>query len=418
MNNYRKERRVVITGMGVIAPNGHDLKTFWNSIRLGISPMDYVTKFPTENLPSRAGAEVRNFNPADYMDPKLAKRLERSLHFGIAAAKNATRDAGLDVSALDPDRVGVVEGTSMSNMQAVLDGGEAFKKRGHRSISPSVMINCYVGGGSGEIAEVLGIKGHAITLSSSSSSGNDVMGYAANMIRHEEVDVMIAGGSEAPIVEEVWSGFIVSRAMSRNVSDPARAMRPFDEKRDGFVLGEGAGFVVMEELAYALGRGAHIYAEVLGHGRSCEAYHPVAPHPEGIGTRRAIEKALREADIHPQEVDYINPHGSATQANDLTETIAIKKVFGEDAYRLAVGATKPVTGHPMAASGALETIICCLALEHSTIPMTLNLEKPGEGCDLDYVEGVSRPYPIRVALNLNCGFGGKNSCLVLRKYPL
>jgi beta-ketoacyl-acyl-carrier-protein synthase II len=417
MNISKHERRVVITGMGVIAPNGSDLNTFWNSVRLGISPVDFVTRFPTEKLPSRAAAEVRNFDPTDYMDAKLAKRLERSLQFGIAAAKNAATDANLDFSQLDPDRVGVVEGTSMSNMQAVLDGGEAFKRRGHRSISPSVMINCYVGGGSGEIAEVLGIKGHAISLSSSSASGNDVMGYAARMIRHEDVDVMIAGGAEAPIVEEVWSGFIVSRAMSRNTTDPTRAMRPFDESRDGFVLGEGAAYVVMEELTHALSRGARIYAEVLGHGRSCDAYHPIAPHPEGVGVRRAMEKALREAQVQPDEVDYINPHGSSTQANDLTETRAIKDVFGKDAYRLAVSGTKPITGHPMAAAGALETVICCLALDRQVIPMTLNLTKPGEGCDLDYVGGQSRPYPIRVALNLNCGFGGKNSCLVLRKYP-
>lgn len=409
---------MVITGMGVIAPNGQDLKTFWDSIRLGISPIDYVTRFDTSDMPSKFAAEIRDFDPTEFMDKKTAKRLERSLQFSAAASRLAVIDAGLDLSKLDPDRVGVAEGTSMSNMEATLKNRVAFMKRGYRSMSPSVMINCYVGGGSGEIAELLGTKGHSMTISSSSSSGNDVVGYGASMIRNEDVDVMVVGGAEAPIIEEIFGGFCISRAMSRQECEPVRAMRPFDESRDGFILGEGAGFVVLEELSYALSRNARIYAELIGHGRSCEAYHPIAMHPDGLGIHRAMEKAIRQANIAPSEVQYINAHGSATQANDLAETRAIKRFFGDAVGKMAVSATKPITGHSMAAAGTLETIISCLAIHHSLIPMTLNLVTAGEECDLDYVAGTSRPYPVKFAINLNSGFGGKSSCMVLKRFDL
>ncbi len=304
----------------------------------------------------------------------------------------------------------------MSNMEAVLKNKDAFQKRGHRSMSPSLMINAYFGGGSGEISEALHTKANSMSISSSSASGNDVVGFASSMIRQEEADVMIAGGAEAPIVEEVWAGFYMSKAMTRHSDDPKRAMRPFDATRDGFILGEGAGFMVLEELTHALGRGARIYAEVLGHGRTCEAFHAIAPQPEGEGVLRAMEKAFYDAEMDTVEIDYINAHGSATEAGDLAETRAIKCFFKEDAHTVAVGSTKPVTGHPMAAAGALETIVCALSIHHSEIPMTLNFSQPGEECDLDYVGGKSRPYPVEAALNLNSGFGGKNCALILKKY--
>jgi 3-oxoacyl-[acyl-carrier-protein] synthase II len=278
------------------------------------------------------------------------------------------------------------------------------------------MINGAAGGGSGEIAHEIGAKGHAITLSSSSASGNDAMGYALSMIRHEDVDVMVTGGSEAPLIESVWGGFCLNRVMTRFSGTPSEAMRPFDKNRDGFVLGEGAAFVVLEELTHALSRGAKIYAEVLAHGRSCEAYHPLAPHPDGIGYIRAMEKALRVAGIPPEDVDYINAHGTATPANDQAESNGIRTFFGRDAYRIGVSSTKPITGHLMAGAGAVETVVCALAIHHGEMPMTLNHREAGPGCDLDYIPERSRPYPIRVALNLSSGFGGKNSCLVLRRY--
>ena len=236
------------------------------------------------------------------------------------------------------------------------------------------------------------------------------------MIRDEEVDVMVAGGSEAPIVPHIWGGLCLNRIMTRRNDTPQEAMRPFDRSRDGVLLGEGSAYLVLEEMSYALSRGARIYAEILGHGRSCEAYHPVAPHPDGIGLFRAMQKALRDAQIGSDTVDYINAHGTATDANDRVETLAIKRLFGTHAHHLAVSSTKPVTGHLLGASGAMETVVCALALHHQEIPMTLNHHEPDPVCDLDYVPGKSRPYPIRIAMNLSSGFGGKNSCLIMGQY--
>jgi 3-oxoacyl-[acyl-carrier-protein] synthase II len=278
------------------------------------------------------------------------------------------------------------------------------------------MINGYSGSGSGELAMHLGIKGHAITLSSGSASGNDVMGYAYSMLLDDEADVMVTGGAEAPIQPLVWGAFCQSKVMARDAVPPGSAMKPFDISRSGFVLGEGAGFVVMEDLGHALGRGAEIYAEVVGHGRACEAYHPVAPEPQGSGAFLAMQRALTKAGLTVGDVDYINAHGTATEANDLVETRAIKRLFGPYAKRIGISSTKPVTGHLMAAAGAVETVVTALALKHEIIPPTINLRDPAPECDLDYVPEKARPYPLRVALNLSSGFGGKNSCLALRSW--
>jgi len=407
----------VITGMGIIAPNGQDLETFWTSIRDGRSAVAPVTRFDTGDSPSKLAAEIRDWKPGEFMDAKVANRLERSHQYGIAAAKLAARDAKLDLTEVDPDRVGVVEATSVSNYDAAYKGRRAVDQRGHRTVTPSMMVSGYVGSGSAEIANQIGSRGHAITCSSGSSSGNDVMGYAANMIRHEDVDVMVAGGTEAPLVDTIFFGFATSRAMTRWAGPPPEAMKPFDIRGDGFAMGEGGAYLVLEELSHALSRGARIYAEILAHGRSCEAYHPMAPHPDGMGVARAMEKALRSAGIDREEVDYINPHGSANGVNDLAETRAIKKVFGNHARRLAVSSTKPITGHSLAAAGAIETVVCALTLSRKIIPPTINLQQPLPGCDLDYVPQRPRPYPTRVALSLNSGFGGKTSCLILAGWP-
>ena len=283
-------------------------------------------------------------------------------------------------------------------------------------MSPFTLINAYCGGGSGEVALELGCKGLAVTYSSGSASGNDIMGYAASLIQRDEVDVMVAGGSEAPLLAPLWAAFCQMKVMTKRNDDPQHSMRPFERSRDGFLLGEGAGFVVLEELSHALDRGAPIYAELLGHGRSCEAYDSVAPHPEGVGMYRAMEKALRQARLHASEISYINAHGTATDTNDQVESLAIKKLFGPHARRVAISGTKPVTGHMLAAAGAIETVICALAIKHQVIPPTINFQEPADGCDLDYVPNQPRAYPTRVAMNLNVGFGGKNSCLILREY--
>ena len=411
-----QRRRVVITGMGVVTAPAHDLAKFWECVRNGVSGGKIMTRFPVGDAPTHIAAEITDFDASLYMDAKMARRLEYSHRYGIAAARLAQQDAGIDFSEIDADRVGIVEGTSVSGNETSTKSHEAYFKSGYKGVGPFALANGS-GAGSGEIAKELHIRGHAITLSSSSASGNDSIGYAVSMIQNEEMDAMVAGGSEAPIVPGIWGALCLAQVLTRRNSTPTGAMRPFDKSRDGVLLGEGGAYLVLEELSFALSRGARIYAEILGHGRSCEAYHAVAPHPDGIGYHRAMQKAFRKAQIDLEEVDYVNAHGTATTANDVVETKAIHKFFGSHVHRLAVSSTKPVTGHLLGAAGALETVVCALALKHQEIPMTLNHSEPGPGCDLDYVAGRSRPYPIRVAVNLNSGFGGKNSCLILRRYP-
>ena len=345
-NAIPEERRVVITGMGVVAPNGLDLKTFWSSIREGRSAGGLLTRFPPGNSPATSAAQIDAFDPGDYMDAKLGRRLEASHQYGVAAAVLAQRDSGLNFRDVDADRIGVVEGTSSNSTENVsIQSSSDSARSGTKSAGPHTLFDGYGGAGVGEIARELHVQGHAITINSSSASGNDAIGYALSMIRYEEMNIMVAGGSEAPIQPGIWRALCLSRVLSRQNEQPGGAMRPFDRHRDGILLGEGAAYVVMEELSYALSRGARIYAEIIGHGRSCEAYHPVAPHPDGIGPHRAMQKALRRARIELTEVDYINAHGTATAANDMVETKAIKRLFGAHAYRLGISSTKPVTGH-------------------------------------------------------------------------
>ena len=417
MNDPSSRRRVVITGMGVVAANGQTLSDFWHSIRNGISAGRTMTRFDPGIAPTLIAAQISdNFDPAAYLDAKVARRLARSHRYGVIAALLAQTDAGIDFLKIDADRIGVVEGTSASSNETASKADDDYRAHGYKAVGPFALVNGYSGAGSGEIARELNIHGHSVTLSSSSASGNDAIGYAVSMIRDEEVDVMLAGGSEAPLVPHIWGGLCLNRIMTRRNDTPQQSMRPFDRHRDGVLLGEGSAYLVLEELTCALSRGARIYAEILGHGRSCEAYHPVAPHPDGIGLFRAMQKALRDARISSETVDYINAHGTATDANDRVETLAIKRLFGAHARRLAVSSTKPVTGHLLGASGALETVVCALALHHQEIPMTQNHHDPDPECDLDFVPGKSRPYPIRVAMNLSSGFGGKNSCLIMGQY--
>jgi 3-oxoacyl-[acyl-carrier-protein] synthase II len=411
-----QKRRVVITGIGLIAPNGKSVPEFWRRIIEGDTAIGPVTRVDADATPCRAAAEVHGFDPEDYMDRRRAKRLERSLQFSVSAARLAVADAAIDIASSNAERMGVVEATSMSNSDACVRHLDAYRARGYKGISLSSTVNAYVGGGSGQIAEELGIKGSSLTVCSSSASGNDAIGYALSLIRNDEVDLMVAGGAEAPFIGPLWGGFCQSRAMSRSREDPARAMRPFDRDRDGFVLGEGGAFLILEELTCALCRGARIYAEVLAHGRACEAYNAIAPEPYGMGVCGALKAAFSRGWIDPDEVDYINPHGTATEVGDLAETRAISQFFGERASRIAVSSTKPVTGHPMAAAGAFEAAVCAVAIKEQVIPMTLNHEHPGEECTLDYVAKRSRPYPIRLAASLNSGFGGKNSCLIFGRF--
>jgi 3-oxoacyl-[acyl-carrier-protein] synthase II len=415
MKNESCQRRVVITGMGVISPCGKDLKTFWSNVRGGISAAA-VSRFDVSRLPVKIAAEVKDFDVCKYVKGRKPGRFDMTIQYGLAAATLAMTDAGIDLSRLEPDRVGVVEGTTMSGEESILKMHSSYRDSGgnYRAIHPYNGVASYCGGGSSMISLHLGIHGHAVTYCSGCASGSDAIGHAARMIQLDDVDVSLAGGSEETL-ELVQAGFCRLRAMTEHDGDPAGAMRPFDRTRDGFLMGEGAAFFVLEELTHALGRGARIYAELAGHGHSCEAYHSTDPHPDGLGYVRAMEKALRNARAHPSEVEYVNAHGSATPLNDPVETRAIKRVFREHARRLAVSATKPVTGHLMGASGAVEAMICALSIWHQEIPPTINLNEPDPECDLDYVSGGARAYPVKVAVNLNAGFGGRYACLVLKQ---
>ncbi len=411
------ERRVVITGMGVISPSGKDLKTFWSNVRGGVSAAAPVSRFDTSKLPVKIAAEVKDFNVADFIQSRKPGRFDMTIQYGVAAATLAVRDAGIDVTALDEDRVGVVEGTTMSGEESIVKLLESYRdsNNNYRAMHPYNAVASYCGEGSSTISLHLGIRGNAMTFCSGCASGSDAIGHAARLIALDDIDVAVAGGSEGTF-ELVQAGFCRLRAMTEHNGDPRAAMRPFDRTRDGFLLGEGSAFLVLEELSHALGRGAHIYAEIVGHGRSCEAYHATDPHPEGVGYVRAFEKSLRDAHVHPSEVDYINAHGSATPLNDPIETKAIKQVLGDHAQRVAISATKPITGHLMGASGAIEAMICALTLHHEEIAPTINLNEPDPACDLDYVPAEARAYPVKVAVNLNAGFGGRYACLVFKKF--
>lgn len=416
LSSDEPQRRAVITGIGVVAPNGQDVDTFWRTIRDGLSAADWITQFDTSDCPHKIGAEIRDFDCSWFLDAKKTRRYDKCIKYAIIAAAKAVKDSGVDMAAVDPDRLGVVEGTTVSGLESLIKAHLTYFQGDPKNLNPIHIINGFVGEGSSAVALELGLQAHAVTMCSGCCSSNDAIGYGLRMIQDDEADVMVVGGADANVMAPIWASFASLGVMTKRMENPKGAMRPFDRFRDGFVLADGAVFLVVEELSHALTRGARIYAELLAQGRSCEAHHVVDLHPEGVGTVRAMEKALKRARIEREEVHYINVHGTATKTNDPIETKAIKKLFGAHARRLAVSSTKPITGHMMGSAGAAETAVCALSLFHEVIPATINFTEPADGCDLDYVPNVSRPYPLKIALNLSSGFGGKNACLVLGRY--
>ena len=408
-------QRVVVTGMGALTPIGNTVGEFWAAALRGESGAAPITRFDASRLPVRIAAEVTGFSLSNYLPDVKEKWLDRTIQYSVAAAFSAIKDSKVDLDSLDPDRAGVVEGTTNSGSTSVLKSYDSFlSDKTFRGIHPYNIVAGYCGEGSSSISLYLGVRGPVMSYCSGCASGNDAIGYAAKMVQQDELDVVIAGGADE-IFEMLHVGFCKLRAMTEGNDDPQHAVRPFDRKRDGFLLGEGAAYVVIEELSHAKARGAKIYAEIMGHGRTAEAYHPTDPHPEGLGYKSAMRRAFRSARMHPEEIDYVNAHGSATRRNDPIETLAIKDIFGSHSRRLAVSATKAVTGHLMGASGAIEAVITVLAVKNQLIPPTINLTEPEEGCDLDYVKE-ARPYPVRAAVNLNAGFGGRYSCLIFKEY--
>jgi len=409
-------RRVVITGLGVVSPVGIGKRAFWNAISSGRSGVGRITRFDSSPFPTRIAAEVKGFDPNNYMDQKTVERTELSTQFAIAAAKMAMQDSGLSEGDYDPKRIGVAIGTAVGGLTFTLKQHSIFMEKGPMEINSFTTSIGSSNACSSQVSIQLHAKGPSITFSTDCTSSFNAIGYALNTIRKGKTNIMIVGGTEAPLFPLIFSAFCLSRIMSIRNDEPIRTPSPFDRYRDGIVLGEGAGILILEELEHALKRNAHIYAEVAGYGTASDAYHMVAIDSDREASVRAIRMALKDADIKPEEVDYIHAHGSGTPSGDEGETIAIKKVFGEHAYRIGVSSTKSMLGHTQGAAGALEAIACTLAIEHNLIPPTINYEHPDPRCDLDYVPNKPRYARVNVVM-LNCfGFGGKNAVLIIKRF--
>jgi len=410
------KRRVVITGLGAITPIGIGKTEFWQGLIAGKNGIDRVQSFDVSEFPTQIGAEVKNFDPAMFFDKKESRRMDRFGQFALAAAKLAVEDAELDVKKIDKTRAGVSVGSGIGGIQTIQEQIEVLKTKGPRRVSPFLVPMLIANIASGYISIEFGFQGPNATIVTACATGTHSIGEAFNMIRAGMADVMVAGGAEAAFVPIAFAGFCSMRAMSTRNDDPARASRPFDAQRDGFVMGEGAGVVILEELGHALKRGARIYAEVAGYGLSGDAYHITAPDPEGKGAALCMSMALQDAQMNPEEVDYINAHGTSTPLNDKIETMAIKQVFGEHAYKLAISSTKSMIGHLLGAAGSVEAIACALTLAHQVIPPTINYENPDPECDLNYVPNKAQKRKIKVALSNSFGFGGTNATLILKQF--
>jgi len=409
-------RRVVITGLGAITPVGNDVQSLWQAVVEGRSGIGRITGFDPSEMKTQIAAEVKDFDPGDYMDRKEARRLNKVIQIATVAAGQAIEDAGLKTGHIDPERTGVVFGSGVGGINTIVEGQEILNAKGPSRISPFFVPSVLTDMSAGYIAIQHGFRGPNMSVITACATGNNSLGEAARMIRHSDADVMIAGGTESAIIPLTIASFDRMGALACNRNDdPESALRPFDRDRSGFVMGEGAAALVLEEREHALRRGAHIYAELIGYGTSADAYHIAAPDPSGRGAIRAMELAIRDAGATPDQVQYINAHGTGTELNDVTETKAIRAVFGPAADKLAVSSTKAVTGHQLGAAGAVEAIICTLALVHDTIPPTMNHDAPDPECDLDYVPGKARKATLKMAMSNAFGFGGHNASLIFSR---
>lgn len=410
------KKRVVVTGLGVITAVGIGVDQFWKNIVNGVSGVDRITLMDTSNLEVKIGAEVKDFDPTEYMDRKEVKRADRFVHFAVAAAKMALADSGLEINASNAENIGVVIGSGIGGMKTFEEQARTCFEKGPKRVSPFFIPMMIPDMGSGFVSILTGAKGPNHTVVTACASGAHSIGDSLRIIQNGEAVAMITGGSEAAITQLAYAGFTSAGALSTNNDDPKGASRPFDLNRDGFVMGEGAGILILEELEHAKQRGAKIYAEVVGFGGSGDAYHMTSPDPEGDGAARAMRRAIADAGIKPEQISYINAHGTSTAANDKLETMAIKRVFGEAAYRIPVSSTKSMTGHLLGAAGGVEAIISALALHHGIIPPTINYQTPDPECDLDYVPNKARQSELEYALSNSLGFGGHNACLAFRKF--
>jgi 3-oxoacyl-[acyl-carrier-protein] synthase II len=412
------ERKVVVTGIGVVTPVGNDLATFWESIKAGKSGIDRITAFDTTDYDAKIAGEVKNFEPAAYFNnPKEVRRADRYTQFGMAAAKMAVADSGVDLNAVDRERFGVVIGSGIGGLKSLSEQHTNLITKGPGRISPFMIPMMISNMASGLVSMELNLCGPNFSTVSACATACHAIGEAMRMIQHGEADMMLCGGAEATVIPLGIGGFAAMKALSTRNDEPQRASRPFDKDRDGFVMGEGAGVLVIEELEHAKRRGARIYGEVAGYGLTADAYHMTSPLPEGEGAGRCMKMALEKAGINIEEVDYVNAHGTSTGMGDICETKAIKRVFGQHAYdKLLVSSTKSMIGHLLGAAGSVEFAACLMAIRDGIIPPTINLDNPDPECDLDYVAHTARERKVRVAVNNSFGFGGHNATIVAKAF--
>jgi 3-oxoacyl-[acyl-carrier-protein] synthase II len=410
------KRRVVVTGVGAVTPVGNNHREFWGSLIEGRSGIGRITQFDATAFDVRIAGEVKNFDVSPYLDAKEIRKTDRFVQFGIAAAMMAVENAALDMTRIDPTRVGVYVGSGIGGIETFERQHRILLEKGPSRVSPFFIPMMILNMASGQISMALGAKGPNFASVSACASGAHAIGEAFKAIQRGDCDVMITGGTEATITTMSVAGFASMRALSERNDEPERASRPFDAGRDGFVMGEGAGIVVLEDLEHALARGATIYCEMAGYGSTADAYHITQPAPEGEGAARAMEMSIQDAQAAHEDVTYINAHGTSTPLNDKFETLAIKSVFGTHARKLAVSSTKSMTGHLLGAAGGIECVVCTLAIKESTIPPTINYETPDPECDLDYVPNAARRVSLSAALSNSFGFGGQNACLLTRRW--
>lgn len=411
------ERRVVITGLGAVSPIGNNVKELWESIKSSRSGIGNITKFDTADYTSKVAGEIRDFSPENYLDKREARRMDSFTLYGMVAALEGMDDAGLKIGEYDPERIGIILGNGIGGIETLTTAFKRLYNKGPMTIHPLTVPKMISNIAPANIAIKIQALGPNYTVVSACSSGTDAIGQAYRWIRSGESDIMVAGGSEAAITPIGVAGFCILQALSTKFNDiPDKACRPFDKDRDGFVIAEGAGILIIEELEHAKKRGAKIYAELGGEGITSDAYHLTAPHPEGKGAVRAMELAIKKSGLKPEDIDYINAHGTSTPINDPTETKAIKAVFGDHAKELKVSSTKSMTGHLLGAAGGLEAVITALAIKNQYFPPTINLENPDPECDLNYVPNKGYEGTIKAAISNSFGFGGHNSVMLLKKY--
>lgn len=411
------KKRVVVTGVGLVTPIGIGKDAFWDSLKSGRSGVRAITLLDTSAYPCRIAGEVTDWVPENYIDKKRAKRMDRFTQFALAAAKAAVADSGLDPAKENPERCGVIVGSGIGGLMTIEAEYKTLLEKGPKRVSPFLIPMLITNIAPGEIAIEFGFTGVNFAVSSACATSNHAMGEALRHLRYGDADVIIAGGAEAAVTQLGLSGFSQARALTVDFNDnPTKASRPFDKNRSGFVMGEGSGIVVLETLEHAQARGAKIYGELAGYGATDDAYHITAPSPEGKAAANAVRLALKDADMKPEEVDYVNAHGTSTELNDKTETAVIKTVFGDHARKLAISSTKSMTGHLLGATSAVELIATLLCMEHDLIHPTINYETPDPECDLDYVPNVARPGRINAAISNSLGFGGHNAVVAVRRF--